>query len=46
MPVGDYINIMKTPFGFNFDLCQAFKQHMIHKILQSKEKLLVKKVSI
>jgi len=25
--VGDYINILKTTFDFNFDLYQAFKQH-------------------
>ena len=25
--VGDYINAMKTTFGFNCDLYQAFKQH-------------------
>ncbi len=25
--VGDYINIMKTTFDFNFDLYKAFKQH-------------------
>jgi len=25
--VGDYINIMKTTFDFNFDSYQAFKQH-------------------
>ena len=25
--VGNYINIMKPTFGFNFDLYQAFKQH-------------------
>ena len=24
---GDYINIMKTTFDFNFDLYPAFKQH-------------------
>ena len=24
--VGDYINIIKTTFDFNFDLYQAFKQ--------------------
>ena len=27
MVVGDYINIMKTTFDFNFDLYQAFKTH-------------------
>ena len=25
--VGDYVNTMKTTFGFNFDLYQALKQH-------------------
>ena len=25
--VGDYINIMKPTFDFNFGLYQAFKQH-------------------
>ena len=25
--VGDYINIMKTTFDFNFSLCQAVIQH-------------------
>ena len=25
--VGDFINILKTTFDFNFDLFQAFKQH-------------------
>ena len=27
MVVGNYINIMKTSFAFNFDLYQAFKLH-------------------
>ena len=27
MVAGDYINIMKTTFDFNFDLYQAFKTH-------------------
>ena len=27
MVVGNYINIMKTSFAFNFDLYQAFKHH-------------------
>ena len=35
--VGDYINIMKTTFGFNFNLHQAFKQHKYTKTWKRRE---------
>ena len=35
--VGDYINIMKTTFDFNFDLYQAFKQHGCTKTWKQRE---------
>ena len=39
--VGDYINIKKMTFDFNFDLYQAFKQHGSQKH-GTKEKLSIK----
>ena len=33
MLVGDYINIMKTTFDFNFDIYQAFKQQQNKKVV-------------
>ena len=35
--VGDYINIKKTTFDFNFDLNQAFKQHGFLKTWKQRE---------
>jgi len=35
--VGDYINIMKITFDFNFDLYQAFKQHGYTKTWKQRE---------
>ncbi len=43
--VGDYINIMKTTFDFNFDFYQAFKRHG-YKKHGNKENLSVKIFSI
>ena len=44
--IGDYINKMKTTFGFNFDLNQAFKQHEYTQKHGNKEKLSLTKASI
>ena len=41
--VGDYINIMKTTFDFNYDLCQAFNQHGYTKTWKQREALIKKK---
>ena len=35
--VGDYINIMKTTFDFNFDLYQALKQQGCPKTWKQRE---------
>ena len=35
--VGDYINIMKTTFDFNFDLYQALKQQGCTKTWKQRE---------
>ena len=35
--VGDYINIMKTTFDFNFNSYQAFKQHGYSKTRKQRE---------
>ena len=43
MVVGDYINITKTTFGFNFNLYQAFKHHGWTKTWKQKEKLSLNK---
>ena len=42
---GDYINIIKTTFDFNFDVYEAFKQHRCTKN-GNKEKLSMKKASL
>ena len=44
--VGDYINTMKTNFGFNFDLYQDSEQHGDTQKYGNKEKLSIKKVSL
>ena len=35
--VGDNINIMKTTFELNFDLYQAFKQHVNTKVWKQRK---------
>ena len=35
--VGDFINIIKTTFDFNFDLYSAFKQHGYTKTWKQRE---------
>ena len=44
--VGDYINIVKTTFDFNFDLYQAFKQHGYTKTWKQREEAYLKSVSL
>ena len=44
--VGDYINIVKTTFDFNFDLYQAFKQHGYTKTWKQREEVYLKSVSL
>ena len=39
--VGDYINIMKTTFDFNYDSYQAFKKHGYTKKHENIEKLVI-----
>ena len=41
--VGDFINIMKTTFEFNFNLYYVFKQHMDTQKHENREKLAIKK---
>ena len=44
--VGDYINIVKTTFDFNFDLYQAFKQHGYTKTRNKREEAYLQSVSL
>jgi len=44
--VGDYINIMKTTFDFNFDSYQAFKQHGYTKTWKQREAVNLKSFSL
>ena len=37
MVVGDFINIMKMTFDFNFDLYKAFKEHRYTKTSKQRE---------
>ena len=43
--VGDFINIMKTTFDFNFDFYHAFKQHGYTKTWKQKEAVNLKSFS-
>ena len=42
--IGDYFNIIKTTFDFNFDLYQAFYQALIHKNMDRKRYCQIKKL--
>ena len=42
--VGDYINIMKTNFDFNYDLYHTFKQHVYTKKIKTKRNCKFKKL--
>ena len=44
--VGDFMNILKTTFDFNFDLYQAFKQHGYTKTWKQREAVNYKSFSL
>ena len=44
--VGDNINIMKTTFELNFDLYQAFKQHVNTKVWKQRKAVNLKSFTV
>jgi len=44
--VGDYINIMKTTFDLDFNLYQAFKEHLYTKTWKQREAVNWKRFSL